>query len=34
MSINKLRNIVLEKGLSTEPSKLKKPEILKMLGIE
>ena len=34
MSINKLRNIVLEKGLSTEPSKLKKPEILKMLGVE
>jgi hypothetical protein len=34
MSINKLRNIVLEKGLSTEPSKLKKHEILKMLGVE
>jgi hypothetical protein len=34
MTINKLRTIVSEKGLSSDPSKLKKPEILKMLGIE
>jgi len=33
-SINKLRNIVVEKGLSTDASKLKKNEILKLLGAE
>jgi hypothetical protein len=32
--VNKLRSIVIEKGLSTDPSKLKKPELLKLLGIE
>jgi len=34
MSVSVLRNIVLEKGLSTDPSKIKKPELLKLLGIE
>ena len=34
MTIHKLRIIVVEKGLSNDASKLKKPEILKMLGIE
>ena len=33
-SINKLRNIVVEKGLSTDASKLKKNEMLKLLGAE
>ena len=32
--ISKLRSIVIEKGLSTDPSKLKKQELLKLLGIE
>ena len=31
MSVQKLRNIVLEKGLSPDPSKIKKPELLKLL---
>ena len=34
MTIHKLRIIAVEKGLSNDASKLKKPEILKMLGIE
>ena len=34
MSLNKLRNLVAEKGLSNEVSKLKKNELLKLLGIE
>lgn len=33
-SLNKLRNIVVEKGLVTDSSKLKKPDLLKLLGIE
>ena len=32
--VSKLRSIAIEKGLSTDPSKLKKQELLKMLGIE
>ena len=32
--VNKLRSIVVEKGLSADPSKLKKPELLKLLGAE
>jgi hypothetical protein len=31
MSIQKLRTLVLEKQLSSDPSKLKKPELLKLL---
>ena len=34
MSINKLRSLILEKGLSTDTTKLKKPELIKLLGIE
>lgn len=34
LSLNKLRQIVTEKNLSSESSKLKKPELLKLLGIE
>ena len=34
MSLGKLRQIVSEKGLSTDASKLKKPELLKLLSIE
>lgn len=34
MSLNKLRNLVLEKGLSNEVSKLKKNDLLKLLGAE
>ena len=34
LSINKLRNIVAEKGLTNDASKLKKNEILKLLGAE
>lgn len=34
MPLNKLRNIVTEKGLSSESSKLKKQDIFKLLGIE
>jgi len=32
--VNKLRSIVAEKGLAVDPSKLKKPELLKLLGVE
>jgi hypothetical protein len=31
MSINKLREVVIEKELITDASKLKKPELLKLL---
>jgi hypothetical protein len=31
MSVNKLRAIVIEKGLLEDPSKLKKPELLKLI---
>jgi hypothetical protein len=34
LSLNKLRNIVVEKGIVTDPSKMKKPELLKLLGVE
>jgi hypothetical protein len=34
LSLNKLRSIVTEKGLSSDPSKLKKPELLKLLEVE
>lgn len=34
MPVNKLRSIISEKGLSKEPNKLKKNEILKLLGSE
>ena len=34
LSIPKLRSIVAEKKLSTDTSKLKKPDLLKLLGIE
>jgi hypothetical protein len=34
LSIQKLRRIVTDKGLSQESSKLKKPELLKLLGFE
>ncbi len=34
LSLPKLRSIVSEKRLSTDPSKLKKNELLKLLGIE
>jgi len=34
LPLNKLRNLVSEKGLSNEVSKLKKNELLKLLGIE
>ena len=33
-SIQKLKNLVLEKGLAADASKLKKQELLKLLGIE
>ena len=33
-TLQKLKNIVTEKGLATDTSKLKKPELLKLLGIE
>jgi hypothetical protein len=32
MTINKLREIVVQKGIVQDSSKLKKPEILKLLG--
>jgi len=32
--VNKLRSIVVEKGLAADPSKLKKQELLKLLGAE
>jgi hypothetical protein len=31
LSLNKLKSIVLEKGLVSDPSKLKKNELLKLL---
>ena len=34
MSINKLREVVVEKGIIAEASKLKKQDILKLLGDE
>ena len=34
MSIPKLRSVVAEKGLSQDSSKLKKNELLKLLGVE
>jgi hypothetical protein len=34
MEVSKLRNIVTEKGLSNDASKLKKKDLLKLLGIE
>ena len=34
LSLNKLRNVVIEKGLTTDSSKLKKNELLKLLGVE
>lgn len=34
LSLNKLRQIVSEKNLSSDSSKLKKPELLKLLGVE
>jgi hypothetical protein len=33
-SIQKLRNFVVEKGIVADPSKMKKPEILKLLEDE
>ena len=34
LSLNKLKNVVMEKGLVTDSSKLKKHELLKLLEIE
>jgi len=34
MTINKLREVIVSKGLVLDASKLKKNEILKMLGFE
>jgi len=34
LSLNKLRSVVAEKGLSLEANKLKKNELLKLLGVE
>jgi hypothetical protein len=34
LSLNKLRSIISEKGLASDTTKLKKPEIYKLLGIE
>jgi hypothetical protein len=34
MSLNKLREVVVEKGLIVDASKMKKPELLKLLGDE
>jgi hypothetical protein len=34
MSLNKLRDLVCEKGLVKDASKLKKNELLKLLGAE
>jgi hypothetical protein len=34
LTLPKLRNIVTEKGLSKDSSKLKKQELLKLLGVE
>ena len=34
LPIGKLKSIVSEKGLASDPSKLKKPDLLKLLGVE
>ena len=34
LSLNKLRQIVSDKNLSSDSSKLKKPDLLKLLGVE
>ena len=34
LSLNKLKSIVLEKGISSDPSKLKKHDLLKLLNVE
>jgi len=34
LPLNKLRSVITEKGLVTDSSKMKKPEMLKLLGIE
>jgi len=34
MALPKLRSVVAEKGLSSDSSKLKKNELLKLLGVE
>ena len=34
LSLNKLKSVVLEKGLTQDPSKLKKHELLKLLNVE
>jgi hypothetical protein len=34
LSLNKLNSVVLDKGLTTDPSKMKKNDLLKLLGIE
>jgi hypothetical protein len=34
MSLNKLREVVVEKGLVSDASKLKKNDLLKLLGDE
>ena len=34
LPLNKLRSVIIEKGLVTDSSKMKKPEMLKLLGIE
>ena len=34
MALPKLRSVVSEKGLSSDSSKLKKNELLKLLGVE
>jgi hypothetical protein len=34
LSLNKLKTLVLDKGLSTDTSKMKKNELLKLLGVE
>ena len=34
LSLQKLKNVVVEKGLVSDASKLKKPELFKLLGIE
>jgi hypothetical protein len=34
LSLNKLKSVVLEKGLVNDPSKLKKQELLKLLNVD
>jgi hypothetical protein len=34
LSLNKLKSVVLEKGLTSDPSKLKKQDLLKLLNAE